>query len=92
MTSKAVLNTTDLSATQKMTRQAAVVLNRKIWLPTLIYDALPYFYLTASFASFFATLYISDWFWILPHCLLASAVICQFAFSIINKRRAQPLD
>jgi len=55
-----------LSETQQVTRDAGKLANRKIWLPKLLYNALPYFYLTSGFAAFFATLYISEWFWVLP--------------------------
>jgi hypothetical protein len=87
MFSKAAPQRLDLSATQKLARSAGTLLTKKVWLPKLAYDALPYFYLTAGFAAFFATLYISDWFWVLPHYLLFSAGICQLAFVIIGKRR-----
>ena len=60
----------DLGANQEDSYEAEGLLQRKIWLPKLVYDCLPYFYLTAGFAAFFATLYISEWFWILPHYLL----------------------
>ena len=50
--------------------------SRKIWLPRLIYDCLPYFYLTVGFVAIFTTLYINAWFWMLPHyCLFAAACI-----------------
>lgn len=87
MESKATPRGIRLSETQEVSRSAGTLLTKKIWLPKLIYDALPYFYLTAGFAAFFATLYISDWFWVLPHYLLFSAAICHLAFAVFNKRR-----
>ena len=63
------------------------MLTRKIWLPRLVYDCLPYFYLTAGFAAFFATLYISEWFWVLPHYLLFSAACVHLAFAVYGRRR-----
>jgi Fic family protein len=86
MTLKAHANGLDLNATQVVTRGASSLLSRKIWLPRLVYDALPYFYMTAAFAAFFATLYISDWFWVLPHYFLFSAAIFHLAFAVIHKR------
>ena len=76
-----------LSETQQLIRNRGRYATRKIWLPKLLYDALPYFYMTAAFAAFFATLYISDWFWVLPHYLLFSTAICHLAFVVIDKRR-----
>lgn len=77
----------DMSATQELTREAGSFATRKIWLPKLLYDCLPYFYLTAGFAAFFATLYISDWFWVLPHYLLFSAACLHLGFIVYRRRR-----
>ncbi len=77
----------DLSATQEVTRNAGSLASRKIWLPKILYDCLPYFYLTAGFAAFFATLYISDWFWVLPHYLLFSAACMHLAFAVYRHRK-----
>ena len=63
------------------------VLGARVWLPKLLYDSLPYFYLTSGFAALFATLYISDWFWVLPHYLLFSAACLHLGVAIFRKRR-----
>lgn len=63
------------------------VIGKRVWLPKLLYDGLPYFYLTAGFAAIFATLYISDWFWILPHYLLFSAACMHLAYVVYRQRR-----
>ena len=76
-----------LSPTEIPSRRGSSVLAQKVWLPGLIYDSLPYFYLTAGFAAFFATLYISDWFWVLPHYLLFSAACLHFSFVLLDRRR-----
>lgn len=78
---------TELTSTQILVRKASKVATRKIWLPRLIYDSLPYFYLTSGFAAFFATLYISEWFWVLPHYLLFSGACVHFAIAISRMRR-----
>ncbi len=77
----------DLSYTQELTRNAGNLASRKIWLPKLFYDCLPYFYLTAGFAAFFATLYISDWFWVLPHYILFSAACLHLSFAVYRRRK-----
>lgn len=77
----------DLSATQRLARTAEKLATRKIWLPKLLYDGLPWFYLAAGLAAFFATLYISEWFWILPHYVLFSAACFHLAFAVYRKRR-----
>ena len=78
-----------LTESQKVTRNTGSVVSRKVWLPKIFYDALPYFYLTAGFAAFFATLYISEWFWVLPHYLLFSAA-CVHLGVLVLRRRKQP--
>ena len=80
-----------LSDTQQVTRQTGNVLSRKIWLPKLLYDALPYFYLASGFLAFFATLYISAWFWVLPHYLLFS-VACLHLAVLVYRRRHRSRD
>ena len=77
----------DLSSTQEVARRAGDLASRKIWLPKLLYDCLPYFYLTAGFAAFFATLYISDWFWVLPHYILFSAACLHLSWVVYRKRK-----
>ncbi len=81
----------ELGANQEDLHSAIGLLRRQIWLPKLVYDCLPYFYLTAGFAAFFATLYISEWFWVLPHYLLFSAACLHLAFAV-GRRRAKSGD
>lgn len=77
-----------LSETQQVTRNTGKLANKKIWLPKLLYDALPYFYLTSGFTAFFATLYISEWFWVLPHYLLFSAACIHLGIIVYRRRRS----
>lgn len=87
MHSKTAGNKIDLSATQELTRRAETLATRKIWLPKLVYDALPWFYLAAGCSALLATLYISDWFWVLPHYLLFSGACLHLAFAVHRRRR-----
>jgi hypothetical protein len=77
------------SETRPAARAAGKLIAKKIWLPKLLYDALPYFYLAAGSAAFFATLYISEWFWVLPHYLLFSAACIHLGIAI-RRRRSRP--
>ena len=76
-----------LSDTQAVARNTGSLASRKVWLPKFFYDSLPYFYLTAGFAAFFATLYISDWFWVLPHYLLFSAACLHLGVLVLRRRK-----
>ena len=84
--------TAGLTDTQQMTRDTGNVISRKIWLPKLLYDVLPYFYLASGVAAFLATLYISEWFWVLPHYLLFSAACLHLGILVFRrrKRHSQP--
>ena len=88
MLTKAEPQQMDLGANQDDSHNAAGLLRKRIWLPKLVYDCLPYFYLTAGFSAFFATLYISEWFWVLPHYLLFSAACMHLAIAVGRRRRA----
>lgn len=80
-----------LSETQEVVRHTGNLFSRKIWLPKLLYNSLPYFYLLAGFGAFVATLYISEWFWVLPHYLLFSAA-CIHLGILVYRRRQRPDD
>lgn len=77
-----------LSDTQQVTRSAGSIATRKIWLPKFVYDALPWFYLASGIGAFFTTLYISEWFWILPHYVLFSAACLHLGIVVLHRRRA----
>lgn len=87
MISTAARKSSALSDTQQLARDTGKIVAKKIWLPKLLYDALPYFYLTSGFAAFFATLYISEWFWVLPHYLLFSAACIHLGIVVYRRRR-----
>ena len=83
--------TARLTDTRQLKRDSGNLVSRKIWLPKLFYDVLPYFYVIAGFLAFFATLYISEWFWVLPHYLLFS-VACVHMGILIFRRRHRRSD
>jgi len=87
MSTKAADTPQELFDTRSLIRKAGTLATRKVWLPKVLYNTLPYFYLTAGFAAFFATLYISDWFWVLPHYLLFSAGCIHLAYLVSSRRR-----
>jgi hypothetical protein len=77
-----------LSETQQITRETGTLLSRKIWIPKLLYAALPYFYICSGVAALVATLYIGHWFWILPHYLFFAAA-CLHMGVMVYRRRMQ---
>ncbi len=91
MLTKAEPRELGLGANQDDSQEKESLLHKQIWLPKFVYDALPYFYLTAGFAALFATLYISEWFWILPHYLLFSAACLHLGIAV-RRRRVKPRE
>jgi hypothetical protein len=75
-----------LSETQQITRETGTLLSRKIWIPKLLYAALPYFYICSGLAALVATLYIGHWFWILPHYLFFAAACLHMGVMIYRRR------
>ncbi|MBT8098619.1 MAG: hypothetical protein KJO82_02655 [Gammaproteobacteria bacterium] len=72
--------------------QPVPFLARKIWLPKLIYNALPFFYIAVGLLALSATVYINRWFWVVPHYLLFSAACLHMGFLISRRRRRARRD
>ena len=75
-----------LSETQQVTRKTGTILSQKIWIPKLLYAALPYFYLASGIGALVATLYVGSWIWLLPHYLLFSAICMHMGLLIFRQR------
>lgn len=78
-----------LSETQQITRDTGTLLSRKIWVPKLLYAALPYFYIISGVAALLASLYIGHWFWALPHYFLFAAACVHMGIMIYRRRSRQ---
>ena len=72
--------------TQRIERGHGNFATRKIWIPKLVYASLPWFYVTSGIAAFLATLYISEWFWILPHYVLFSIACIHLGVFVLRRR------
>ncbi|MGI9233829.1 MAG: hypothetical protein ACR2RD_09390 [Woeseiaceae bacterium] len=90
MLSTAAGKATTHTTARRRGRERKGFASRRIWLPKLIYDALPYFYLASGLGAFFATLYITEWFWILPHYVLFSAVCFHLGVIVYRRRHRKP--
>lgn len=86
MVSNAAGKPRELSDTQQVTRNTGSLLSRKIWIPKLLYAALPFFYVATGISALLATLYIGNWLWILPHYLLFSAACLHMGVLIYRRR------
>lgn len=86
MLSSAAGKATRLTETRHVAQEQSNKVTRKIWLPKLLYDALPYFYLASGIGAFLATLYVSEWFWVVPHYVLFSAACIHFGVLVFRRR------
>ena len=77
----------ELADTQQIAREARKLLARKIWLPRVFYAILPWFYVGSGIMAFLATLYVSHWYWVLPHYLLFSAACVHLGVAVHRRRR-----
>ncbi|MEM7432574.1 MAG: hypothetical protein AAF351_11660 [Pseudomonadota bacterium] len=89
MTERTADNLADAKHTEPAEQNFNAVLSRRIWLPKLIYAALPCFYILAGLMALAATLFVGEWFWVLPHYLLF-ACACLHMGVLIYQRRRQP--
>ena len=92
MLSTAARKATTRTNERRRGRKNSGLASRRIWLPKLIYDVLPYFYLASGLAAVFATLYVTDWFWILPHYLLFSFICFHLGVIVYRRRHAKSRD
>ncbi len=77
----------DFTASAVLPRNSYNLINRKIWLPKILYDSLPMFYLLAGVTALAATLYIGAWYWIVPHYVLFSAGCLHLFVTVFRRRR-----
>ena len=91
MLSTAAGKATTHTGSRRTRRKEDDWIGRKIWLPKLLYDALPYFYLGSGLAALFATIYITDWFWVVPHYALFS-FLCFHLGVVVYRRRHRKIS
>ena len=87
MIGRAADNFADSGNTDVVVRPDKSLLSRKIWLPRLLYAALPCFYILAGLGALAATIYIGEWFWVLPHYLLFACACLHMGVLVMRRRR-----
>ncbi len=92
MTTTAARKPATLNPDRPVEARTAGLFSRKMWLPKLLYDALPFFYVASGLTAFAATLYISEWFWVLPHYLLFSVACVHIGLLLYRRRQRSAND
>jgi hypothetical protein len=54
------------------------ILTRRVWLPAIVYEALPYLYILCGVVALVSAIFARDWTWILPWAILVG-LICLHA-------------
>ena len=90
MLSSAASKSIEGTETQQLVESAQLAASNKIWLRRLLHDFLPLFYTGFGIAALLATLFVSEWFWFLPHSLLFSAACLHFGIYIYRRRHCGP--
>jgi hypothetical protein len=67
-------------------RDLRKALLRKIWLPKILYDAVPWFYGLAGTVALLATFYIGGWLKAPPHALILPVSCLHLAIWVLLKR------
>lgn len=62
------------------------ILLRKLWLPRIVYEALPYFYVVLGLAALASALYAPGWAWILPYLVLLGLACLHAGLGIVTLR------
>lgn len=59
---------------------------RKLWLPRILYEALPYLYISLGVAALASALYAPGWTWILPYLVLIGLACLHAGLAIVTLR------
>ena len=62
------------------------LLFRKLWLPKIVYEALPYLYISFGLGALASALYTPSWTWILPYLVLVGLACLHAGLAIVTLR------
>jgi ABC-type microcin C transport system permease subunit YejE len=73
------------------------LLLQKLWLPRIVYEAMPFIYIVLGIFALISAMYTPDWTWILPYaillglmCLHAGLAIVTLRYNHRRRRRSRP--
>jgi len=62
------------------------LLLRRLWLPKLIYEALPYLYIACGLVALGSAIHTPDWTWILPWAILVGLICLHAGLALATLR------
>lgn len=66
------------------------LLFQRIWLPDVVYAALPWLYLLLGVCAIIAALYLEHWTWVIPYLLLIGIACVHAAGAVLALRWKKP--
>ena len=71
---------------QGVGQQIRRLLLRKLWLPRIVYEALPYLYIALGVVALTSALFSPDWTWVLPYVVLLGLICLHAGLAIAALR------
>lgn len=62
------------------------LLLRRLWLPRIVYEALPYLYIACGLVALASAMYTPDWTWILPWAILVGLISLHAGLALVALR------
>lgn len=67
-------------------RRIRDVLLQKLWLPRIVYEAMPFLYIVLGIFALISAMYTPDWTWILPYAILLGLMCLHAGLTIVTLR------
>ena len=80
------LHTKPAAARNRLFVQFGRLMLKRLWLPRVLYEALPYIYMLCGIGALSSTLYTSDWTWILPWAILVGLICLHAGIALATLR------
>lgn len=59
---------------------------QKLWLPRIVYEAMPFLYIVLGIFALLSAMYTTDWTWILPYAILLGLICLHAGLGIVSMR------
>lgn len=89
------LTTDEQPRQRRSTNRIRGVLLRKLWLPRVVYELLPYMYMLLGVGALISAVLTPDWTWVIPYIALVGLICLHAGLGIValryRFRRRRPL-
>ena len=67
-------------------KQFRELLLQKLWLPRVMYEAMPFLYIVLGIFALVSAIYIPDWTWVFPYAILFGLICLHAGLGIVTLR------